>query len=335
MVDTSRAVGFVQGAFDRLRRDAQRGGLVAVDAHHHLGILDLQIAGDVLQAGQGAQLRLHPRRPAVKLRHVGILEGVLVLALAELAADLDRLHVLQEGTNAGNRRQLAAQVLDHAVGGRTFPARLEVHEDAPGVARQGEAAGADEGHVGIDGGIAADHLRRRLLVRHHIVEGHVFRALDETEDLPGVLVRQQTLGHDPEQGGAAGQGGGENQQGGAAVVQRELQAALGGAPQGHEESFGSGVEPSVVRLPRRPQVAAAEHGREGERDEAGHQHGGDDGHGELVQQAPNHPAHEQHRDEHRGQREGHGEDGEADLPRPVERRLQRLLAHFQVPGDVL
>ena len=53
-----------------------------------------------------------------------------------------------------------------------------------------------------------------------------------------------------------------------------------------------------------------------------------------MQQSPQNPAHKQERDEHCGEREGHGQDGEANLCRPPERCLQGPLPHFHMPDDI-
>src|ERR1017187_6229615 len=82
------------------------------------------------------------------------------------------------------------------------------------------------------------------------------------------------------------------------------------------------------------QVAAAQHGRERQRDETGDQDGYHDGHGKLVQEAPHDAAHEQHRNEDGDQRKGHGENGEADLARGVHGGFEARFAHLHVAHDI-
>ena len=79
-----------------------------------------------------------------------------------------------------------------------------------------------------------------------------------------------------------------------------------------EHALGGAVE-GVVMLARRLQEAAAQHRRQAERDEAGNQDRHHDHHRELVEQAADDAAHEQHRNEHGGQRQRHGKNGEADF----------------------
>ena len=56
---------------------------------------------------------------------------------------------------------------------------------------------------------------------------------------------------------------------------------------------------------------------------------------ELVEQSADAAGEERHRHEHRDQRDGGGEDREADLLRAVERRAHAALAHLHVAVDVL
>ena len=86
---------------------------------------------------------------------------------------------------------------------------------------------------------------------------------------------------------------------------------------------------------RRPQEAAAQHRRQRQRHDARDEHGDADDDGELVQQPADHAAHEQHGDEHRGQRHRHRQDREADLAGAVERGLHAALARLHVAHDVL
>ena len=82
---------------------------------------------------------------------------------------------------------------------------------------------------------------------------------------------------------------------------------------GVEAAFQRAVCHAVAGLVIVLEEAAAEHRREGQRDETGNQDGDHDGDRELVQQAADDAAHEEHRNEHGDQREGHGENREADL----------------------
>ena len=103
-----------------------------------------------------------------------------------------------------------------------------------------------------------------------------------------------------------------------------------------------GLAPAVERparlravLMRGPEDAAAQHRRQRHRDDAGDDDRDHDGDGEFVQQPPDDAAHEQHGNEHGGERDGHGQDGEADFARAAQRRLIGRLALLDVAHDVL
>ena len=100
------------------------------------------------------------------------------------------------------------------------------------------------------------------------------------------------------------------------------------------KTFSTAALEGVLASAGRFQEAAAQHGREAERDEAGDQNGHADGYRELVEQAAHDAAHEQHGDEHGRQRERHGENGEADLAGALDCRLHARLAHLDVAHDV-
>ena len=80
--------------------------------------------------------------------------------------------------------------------------------------------------------------------------------------------------------------------------------------------------------------AAAQHRRECERHKAGDQHRHRNRHRELVQQTSDQSTHEQHGNEHRRQRESHGNDGETDFLRTFQRRGKRRIARLNVAHDV-
>ena len=82
------------------------------------------------------------------------------------------------------------------------------------------------------------------------------------------------------------------------------------------------------------QIAAAQHRREAERDKTGDENRDRDSHREFVQQPSDNSAHEEHGNEHRHQRNGHGDDGEADLFRSEQRGFHPRLSHFHVAHDI-
>ena len=83
------------------------------------------------------------------------------------------------------------------------------------------------------------------------------------------------------------------------------------------------------------QYPGAQHWRESERNKPGHDDRNRDAHRKLTEDPPDHPAHEKNRNKHRNEREGDGNDREADLARAFERGFERPHAAFDVPHDVL
>ena len=85
----------------------------------------------------------------------------------------------------------------------------------------------------------------------------------------------------------------------------------------------------------RRENARAQHGRERQRHEARNQNGDRNGHREFAEDAPDHPAHEQHGNEDGDERQGDRDDREADLARALQRRLEGLHAFLDMAHDVL
>ncbi len=95
------------------------------------------------------------------------------------------------------------------------------------------------------------------------------------------------------------------------------------------------VKPVVPPFSLGFQQAGAQHRRERDGDNAGKDDRQHDGHRELVQQPANDAAHEYQRNEDRGERSGHRNDGEADLAGATERGLHRRLARLHMADHVL
>ena len=80
--------------------------------------------------------------------------------------------------------------------------------------------------------------------------------------------------------------------------------------------------------------AAAEHGGKGQGHEPGDQDGNPYGDRKFVEQPPENPSHEQQRDKDRHQRQGHGDDREANLSGTVKGGLHGPLPHLHMAHDV-
>ena len=82
------------------------------------------------------------------------------------------------------------------------------------------------------------------------------------------------------------------------------------------------------------QQAGAHHGRCGQRNNHGNQHGSGENHRKFAEQSPHQPTHEQDRREHRHQRNGDGNDGKTHLASAAQGGAQGCFAHFQPPHDI-
>ena len=96
------AVSGEKSVLDLIRRNAQGLRPVAIDIQRHLRTGDLQIAGHVDEAAQGANSVQQDRHPMVDLMLIGTLQRQLIGALRIVAADADGRGILQKRLNAGN-----------------------------------------------------------------------------------------------------------------------------------------------------------------------------------------------------------------------------------------
>src|SRR6185503_7192665 len=110
--DLTRTIGVVEGVFDLAGGDAEGPGFVAVDIDANLRAADLQVAGDILKAVQGHHVGLDDGRPAIEFVQVRALDGELIEAFGDGAADANERRILQEDIDAGDGVELATQTLD-------------------------------------------------------------------------------------------------------------------------------------------------------------------------------------------------------------------------------
>ena len=104
------------------------------------------VGGEVAQFGQGAQAGEDAGGPGIELVGVRTLQGVLVLGLADAAADANVLTGGEEDLDAFEAGHLGAQAGDDLLGGdlAVFPG-LQRDEEAGIVRGLAELAGADGG----------------------------------------------------------------------------------------------------------------------------------------------------------------------------------------------
>ena len=117
------------------------------------------------------------------------------------------------------------------------------------------------------------------------------------------------------------------------MLQYPLQRLTVSALNRHQQAANTALARRLVRLAAFQQPAA-HHRRQGQGD---HQRDADrhrQSNGEFAQQPSRQAAHQQQRQEYRHQRQAHRQNGKADFPAPLQRRLQRLHARFEMAGNV-
>ena len=113
-----------------------------------------------------------------------------------------------------------------------------------------------------------------------------------------------------------------------------LQAPFVGAQHGVEDGLALAVEDAMFLLMGPTEEAAGKHGRKGQGDESRDEDGDADSDSKLMQQPSYESAHEQDGNKDGGQRDSHGDDGEADFASAFYGRLIRTLAHLHVADNI-
>ena len=303
--------GIIERVVDERRLDAEAGRLVAVDHQRELGAAVLLVGGHIAQLRQFLELLQQPRRPAVELLQVGILQRVLILGPRQAPPDVQVLRGLQVQGAAGDRGDFLAQTVDDLVGGCiALLARLESQDHEAVVQRP---AAADEGGPAGHPRVLGHDVRQPALQAHHLVEGDVLGRIAESCDDAGVLLREEALGHPhvhQHRDRHRDQEGGE---GGKLVLEHVVEAARVVLEHPVKAALERQVETAVLGVSLIAQEQRAHHGRQGECHHRRHGDGHGDSNREFAEQPADDAAHQQQRDEHRHQRDADGKDREADL----------------------
>jgi hypothetical protein len=104
--DLAGTVRVIQRRFYLIHIDSEGRGAITVDGHLHLGIFDLQIAGDIGEARDVVEPLLQRRRATVERIDVGALQGELVEALRGPPTNVDHRRVLDESSDSRHGREL-------------------------------------------------------------------------------------------------------------------------------------------------------------------------------------------------------------------------------------
>ncbi len=212
--------------------------------------------------------------------------------------------------------------------------RLQIDQQPPAVQRRIGAVDADEGGEALDIRILQDRLRQRFLPLRHGDERDRLLRLRDTLDEARILDREEAFRDDDIEISGHRQRRDGDDEGERLVIEHDRERAIVAVRQPFEPVPVPALEARLVGRGTATHQPAAHHRHQGER----HRRRDQDGHGQgdckFAEQPPHHVAHEQHRDEHGNERDGQRHDGEADLLRAFERRLERRLAFLDVARDV-
>src|SRR6185437_9607361 len=321
----------VQRGVDQAGRNPEPRGRVAIDDQRGLQSLVLLVGVDVDQLRQARQRRAYARLPGPQLVEIVRLQRVLVGGVGLAATDADVLHGIEEQVRAGLLGELDAQPRDHLVGRLlAFRERFQRDEHPSGIALR--AAG--ERDDGVDRRIGANDVDEARKLGLHRLERNALVGLDEADQASGVLGGEETLRDDHVQVDVETDDGQQYQHRQNAVLQHPAEALLVAVAQALEAALAPRVQPSVPPLACRTQKPRAHHRRHRQRQHERDQDRHRQRHGELAEITTDDTAHEQNRNEHGDQRQAHRQDGEPDLARTDQRRLERRDAFLDVPRHV-
>ncbi len=194
------------------------------------------------------------------------------------------------------------------------------------------AVHADEGGEAGHRRVFEDFPGQGLLALRHGGKGDGLRRLGDAQDNAGVLHRKEALGHDDIQQHRQDEGGQGHQQRPRLMLEHPAQGDGVGVDDPIVSPLGGVKEPALLLLRRVLEQPGAHHRGQGQRHHRRDQDGHSQGDGKLAEQPAHHLAHEQHRDQHGDERDGQGQDGEGDLLRALEGRLQRRVAPVRCSG---
>ena len=150
-----------------------------------------------------------------------------------------------------------------------------------------------------------------------------------------VLHRKKSLWHDNIERNGQCQRAGSHEESHGLMVENPLQRPAVKINHALENPLRPLEEPPARLLGFFAQKPGAHHRRERQRNDRGHEDGDGQGDSKLPEEPPHNVAHEQERNQYRHQRNRERDDGEPDLLRAFQGRLQRLVPLLDVADDVL
>src|SRR5439155_553662 len=197
---------------------------------------------------------------AARVAGIRGLDRVLVLRAAHAVLDREVLHGLHEERDAVHRGELGLQATDHVAG--ADPAvgqRLQVDLDAAAVGGGVDPVDADERGEALDGRVAEDHGRQRLLAIRHRGEGDRRWRLGDAEDHARVLHGEEALRYDHVEDNGGDQCSHRDHERRGLALQHPAQRRAVAVDERFEEPFRGAVEAAL--LAAAPEQARAHHRR--------------------------------------------------------------------------
>ena len=363
--DLPLAVAGRQGRLHIRHRHPQRRGPLPVDAQIQLGVGGQQVVVELRDARDLPQAALQAAAQPHQVGELGGLQRELISGPAAGAADVHRRRQPREAPQARHRVHAAPQVFHHLL--RRLPplgAGLELHEQPPAAGRGVRPALADRAVHPLHRRMGEHLAAQPFMQLGHRGEAHPLGRLGRHRDLAGVDIGDEALGnqqkehqaqaHQQQREGLGGPGVPQGLIEGAGVgAGQPLELLVEGRDQPLDSALASAQQPPEPleapkasfrrpgRLPLRRRTAAAggllkagaQHRRESEPHQAGEGNRHAEGDGELPEQPPQQAPHQQDRQEHRHQRDGHRHDRWTDLLGTPEGRRTPIEALLLQPGD--
>ena len=174
--------------------------------------------------------------------------------------------------------------------------RLQRDEHRAAVARAAETAAAGEADDGLDRGILPHDLDEVVELLLHRLERNALVAAHEADQAPGVLLREEALGHDDVEIDVEADRDGEQEHHQRRVAQRPRERLLVAAQHAIEDALRAAVEAPAFALGPVSQQERAHHRRRRERDDQRHEDRDRQHDRKLAEEPSDDAAHEQDRE---------------------------------------
>ena len=168
----------------------------------------------------------------------------------------------------------------------------------------------------------------------HGIKRNIVRSFRNPQNHTRVLHREESLGHNHVENEGEDQGSEGDQQGCGLVLQHPFHGAAVRRDDPVVKVFCNLVETAFLAFLAMLEQLGAHHRSQAQRNPCRDQDGNRQRDRELAEEPAHNVSHKQQRNQHGNQRNRKGDDGEPNLSRPVEGRIERRISGFQVAVDV-